>query len=393
MAYLINRNPPARLQCLHSLAKFIFNTYGVNVTFRMTDIKYDDRKINIHSFCDLLVENSALGIKYCPYKENPLSKSGCSLTNGLFEDSTKSKEVSNTVNALHALGFINRIGNNLSLTLEGANFANNLFSSKSILPIIQSAVLNYGLFIGLMYQLYTLNKDTFDTDEIIVGYPSANESFFYEGEYVTISSGSEDDSNTRTKSCLLAWATTCGFICPIPLLNEYEKELSHVSSSSYILQSSRNLRKYKIMHVPKNLFGGTFITNRPLDYKNLTKNIGALRENNQKQIRELTMMLEPKIQNRRFAVLYLLAKAFNVKKNISLKLLVDFLLQFEDMFVIEKESFFDVMCEEIKIAFISGIPFEILNNDILKPMTGLNLEELKSNAPQELITTLDKYEL
>ena len=393
MAYLINRNPPARLQCLHSLSKFIFNTYGVNVNFRMSDIKYDDTGINIHSFCDILVENSAFGIKFCPYKENPLSKSGCSLTNGKSEDTTKSKEVSNTVNALHALGFINRAGNNISLTNEGAYFANISFSSISILPIIQSAVLNYGLFVGFMYQIYTLNKDTFDTDEIIVGYPSANESILYEGEYVTISSGSEDDSNTRTKSCLLAWATTCGFICPIPLVSTYDKDLPHVSSSPYILQPNRNLRKYKVMYIPKKLFDGTFITNRPLDYKNLTKTIGALRENNQKQIRELTMMLEPKIQNRRFAFLYLLAKAYDAKKNISLKLLVDFLLQFENLFVIEKESFLNVMCEEIKIAFISGIPFEFLNKDTLKPITGLNLDELKTNAPQEVINTLDKYKL
>jgi hypothetical protein len=393
MAYLINRNPPARLQCLHSLSKFILNTFGVDVMFRMSEIKYDDSAINIHSFCDILTVNAALGIKFCPYKENPLSKSGCSLTNGKLEDTTKSKEVSNTVNALHALGFINRIGNNVSLTKEGAAFANEPFSSKSILPIIQFAVLNYGLFVGLMYQIHTLNKDTFDTDEIIVGYPSANESFLHEGEYITISSGSEGDSNTRTKSCLLAWATTCGFICPIPILSSYDKEMPHVSSSSYILQPNRNLRKYKVMNIPQNLFEGAFITRRPLDYKNLTKNIGALRENNQKQIRELTMLLEPKIQNRRFAVLYLLAKAFVSKKNISLKSIVDFMLQFEELFVIEKQSFFDVMCEEIKIAFISGIPFKLLSNDSLKPLTGLNLLELKSNAPQELINTLDKYEL
>ncbi|MBP8994176.1 MAG: hypothetical protein KBG30_10270 [Bacteroidales bacterium] len=391
MAYLINRNPPARLHCLHALCKLINSKYGTAQSFRMSDIKYDSESINIHSFCELLIENNAVNIKYCRYKENPFNTSGCSLTNGILDDTTKSKEVSNTVNSLHALGFLERSGNSLLLTKSGCEFSNTDFNSSIMLNIIRSAVLKYGLFIGVLYQIHCLGKDIFDTSEINVGYPKANEKLLYNGSFVTISSGSEDDSNTRTKSCILAWATTAGFIYPTPLIGDLDTSNPHISSSDYILRSSRNLRKYKVLEIPKDIFSGEFITEKPFDYKNLTKNIGALRENNQQSIRELTLQVEPKIQNRRFAVLYILNKAFNQKKEVSLKTLVSFMLEHEDYFVIEKEKMYQTMCEEINIATISGLLFEIKENDIIHPLTGINIIELSMNAPSQLVNILDRF--
>ena len=393
MAYLINRNPPARIQCLHSLCKLIQSKYSTNIHFRMSDVKYDSEAINIHSFCDLLIENKSVGIKYCRYKENPFSASGCSLTNGRTDDTTKSKEVSNTINSLHALGLLDRVGNTLKLNSSGNEFANSKFSSDEMLLIIKNSVLKYGLFIGVLYQILSLGKDVFDTSEINVGYPKANERILYNGSMVTISSGSEDDSNTRTKSCILAWATTAGFIYPLPLIATLDKNRPHISSSEYILQSSRNLRKYKVIEIPNHIFSGSFITERPFDYKNLTKNIGALRENNQQDIREITMRMEPKIQNRRFAVLYCLNKAFINKNYLSLKSLVDFMLKHEDIFIIERSKTYETMCEEINIALISGIPFTIKDNDKLYPLTGINSSELTVNAPSALIETLNEYKL
>lgn len=391
MAYLINRNPPARLQCLHGLCKLIYNLYGLSKNFRMSNLKYDPHKENIHSYCTLLIENNSLGIKYCPYKENPLNTSGCSLTNGVDDDTTKSKEVSNTVNALHALGFINRTGNILQLTKAGANFSNVEFDSIEMLPIIRKAVLRYGLFVGLMFQLHNFETDEFDTDEIFVGYPHSNENVIYQGETVKISSGSEDDSNTRTKSCMLAWATTAGFIYPVSLLESFNSAKPHVSSSSYILSKNRNLRKYKIMHIPGYLFDGSFITERPLEYKNLTKNTGALRENNQQIIRELSLKLEPKIQNRRFAIAYLLNEAFKQKKTLALKKLVEFLLRFPELFVIDKKSFYNTICQEVNIGFMAGIPFEIVDGEDLRPVVGINIDELSLRVPNTVIEALNKF--
>ena len=51
------------------------------------------------------------------------------------------------------------------------------------------------------------------------------------------------------------------------------------------------------------------------------------------------------------------------------------------------------MCEEINIAFISGIPFTIENGDELKPHTGINIDELAINAPTPLLTILKQFEL
>jgi hypothetical protein len=392
MAFLINRNPPARLQCLHSLCKFIDTKIGVGVQFRMNDIKFNPDELNIHSFCDLLIENKELDIKYCRYKDNPFSASGCSLTNGIFDDTTKSKEVSNTINSLHALGFVDRIGNKLVLTPSGSEFSKTKFESQEMLILIQNSVLKYGLLIGVLFQIYKLDKEVFDTAEINVGYPKANERLEYNGSLVTISSGSEDDSNTRTKSCLLAWATTAGFICPLPILDSLDIKQPHVSSSDYILQNNRNYRKFKVIKIPKRLFEGSFVTERPLDYNNLTKNIGALRENNQKEIRELTLTVKPKIQNRRLAILYLLNRAFKEYKHLSIKSLIDFMLMHENVFVIEKSVIHDTIWEELNIAFISGIPFTLEKNEVLKPHTGINLQELTINAPDELISILDKFQ-
>lgn len=390
MSFLINRNPPARLQCLHGLCKMILNRFGTEQTFRMSEIKYDPNSENIHSYCELLIRNTSLNINYCPYKENPLNTSGCSLTNGISDDTTKSKEVSNTVNALHALGFLIRRGNSLQLSLTGKEFSLIDFTSPEMLPHIRKAVLKYGLFVGFMFQLSRLNSQVFNSDEISVGYPRSNEKINLDGEIITLSSGSENDSNTRTKSCILAWAISAGFISPISLLNKYNPLIPHVTSSEYILKSNRNERTFKILDIPTFLFNGSFISENPLDYKNLTKNIGALRENNQKNIRDLTLKFEPKIQNRRFAICYLLNEAFKKKKLLSFTKMIEFLSNY-DLFIIDKESFYYTMSEEINIAFIAGIPFDNIDGDNLKPLVGLNIDELTLNAPMEVINALNKY--
>ena len=56
---------------------------------------------------------------------------------------------------------------------------------------------------------------------------------------ISISSGSEKDSNTRTKSCLLAWGISASFFHPIDLeAATFEKK------QSYVMSSIRNKKKY-----------------------------------------------------------------------------------------------------------------------------------------------------
>ena len=105
MAYLINRNAPSRIECLHSLIKFLYKNYK-NTSFRLDDCMFSRDEDNIHNYCSL-IEKTVLGYK-CPYKESPLSDAGCYITNGKLEDTTKKKEVSNTINALHGMGFLIR---------------------------------------------------------------------------------------------------------------------------------------------------------------------------------------------------------------------------------------------------------------------------------------------
>lgn len=395
MSYLINRNPPARFQCLHGLCKFINNNYGTSKSFRMNDIKFNSKTINIHAVCELLVTKKSLGLRYCPYKEkNPLSVSGCGLTNGVLQDTTKSKEVSNTVNALDGLGLISRTKNDLILTDLGKAFAETSYNTAAMHKIIVKAVLNYGMFVGFLAQIkFNFSGKTFNTDELFVGYPTPKEEIIINGRKIVISSGSEKDSNVRTKSCLLAWATTAGFIQPVNLTTKVRVEFAHVDLSDYLLQSNRSLQYYKIIDIPDTLFNNGFITSKPLDYNNLTKNIGALRENNQKESREITMQMEAKIKNRRFAILYSLNQAFSKKVAVNLESLIRFLILYEDEFIVDKTSFQKVMNIELSIAYMAGIPFLLQKDKTLIPLTGLNLSELNLNVPTRILNIVKSFQL
>jgi len=392
MSYIVNRNSPARIECLYYLMKFITEEFSLNHPFKMKDIKYDSKKNNTLNYCKILNENKLLNVKYCKYKENPLNDSGCSLTNGVDSDSTKSKEVSNTVNSLHALGFINRIKNDLYLTPLGIEFSSTNLNSKKYLDTIRKSVLNYGLFVGFLSKIHQLNSQVFDTNEITLGYPNSDEIIEYEGEKVTVSSGSEKDSNTRTKSCLLAWATSCGYIAPDNLILEenYYEKLTQIETREFILSKKRNVRKYKVVQIPKFLFNGTFIVERPLNYDNLTKNTGALRENNQEKIRALTLSIEHIIKNRRYAIVYILNRSFELKKDLDFSLFLNYLKGFPEKFIISDESFEEVMYSELDVSFIVGIPF-ILKSNKIHPLTGVNIDELSVGAPKDLNETLSLF--
>ena len=121
MAFLINRTAAARIECLHALAQLIKSKFGQE-NFALKDIKFDRSSENIHQYCSLLKNSDLMGA-YCRFKDNPLDDAGCAITNGANSDTTKSKEVSNTINAMHALGFVERKGRSMKLTQEGVVYA------------------------------------------------------------------------------------------------------------------------------------------------------------------------------------------------------------------------------------------------------------------------------
>lgn len=395
MAYLLNRNPAARFECLHALSKLIFDKFGTNNTFSMKDVKYDrSDDVNIHSYCTLLV-NSILGTRHCPYKQNPLDEAGCSLTNGVIEDTTKSKEVSNTINALHALDFVERDNSSITLTSSGVLFSKATFGTKEMQEIIKKAVLNYGPVIGVLKQIYDLSKpnNIFNSNDIKVGYPNTLEVISYNGYNVTLSSGSQKDSNTRTRSFILAWLTTAGFIRPLELEKLEENEFAHYKFRDYLNQSHRGERTYALIEKPCFIESeNKFITNKPLDFKNLTKLTAALRENNQNTVREATLKYEPIINNRRFAILYFLNEAYLRNRLLKLEDLLSFFRSNYETFIITDDDLLSVIASELQIAYMAGIPYDIINEAgaiYIKPITGINLIEMSKGAPLELINILE----
>jgi hypothetical protein len=389
MAYLINRNPSARAECLHALCGLIHNSFGEGKKFTLNEIKFNPNTENIHDHCNNLIVNKDLERTYCRYKQNPLDKSACSLTNSQSHDTTKSKEVSNTINSLHNLGLVCREHGNTYLTELGTKFALSKINTKDFSDIFRRACLNSGLMVGFLGYIFNLNKTNFETKDIYVGYPNPKEKVEHNGHNVEISSGSTNDSNTRTKSCLLAWGVTAEFFAPE---NFYlSKKWDDESLKEYVLSEKRNLRRYKLRKFPYEIFSKHFETKKPLDYKNLTKGTGALRENNQKVIRETTLFFERKIQNRRAAIVLTLDKCYRDKKNLNFKRFINFLSR-HDEFVVNPDAFERVMQEEIKIAFMAGCPIQILGEEI-KPLTCVNKQELMSSLEgRSIINILRSYE-
>jgi hypothetical protein len=382
VAFLINRNPAARFQCLHSLCKLINSKYGTSQSFRFNEIKFDVNSTNIHSFCDYLTKKEGLGINHCPYKK-ALDKSACSLTNSIQADSTKSKEVSNTINSLHGLGLVTRNEKGaVTLTQLGKKFAQTDFYSKKMHPIIVEAVLNYGPMIGLLGQILHLKTGKFDTSDLVVGYPITEEKINYGESRVTISSGSEQDSNTRTKSSLLAWGISAGFF-KLESVPKYDFQCAHIESADYILAEKRGQRKFEILEVPQKI-NNKFCVNRTLDYNNLTKNSKALRENNQAEVREATMQSTVVIQNRRFAILCLLNNAYIKGQSITIEDVFDFLKKKPELYVLNLADLKKVVLIEIQIANSAGIIVEKSGNR-LTPKNSLNVKELEIGAPASLI--------
>ena len=141
-------------------------------------------------------------------------------------------------------------------------------------------------------------------------------------------------------------------------------------------------------------FPNAEITDRPLNYDNLTKMNFCLRENGQSVVREATMFFEAKIKNRRFAILFLLNLAFQNKTAISLGDIIDVLKEDKDKFVVSEEDLEETISTEIEIAFMAGIPFirRYMNGKLyLQPTKGLNLDELEVGAPQDVINFLNQY--
>lgn len=389
MAFLINRKAPSRVECLHSLIKFLYKNYG-DKSFHLDDCMFSREEDNIHNYCSL-VEKTPFGLK-CPYKESPLSDAGCYITNGKLEDTTKKKEVGNTINALHGMGLLSRTGHDILLTAEGKKFASIDIFTPEAAKMIQKAILSYGPVIGAIDEIENIsNGAVFTGKEIEVGYPSTSETVIENGYYITISSGSTTDANTRSRSCYLSWLVSAGIIEPIGITPDVSSNIPYLKYRSFLNADSLSARKYRVVISPSEVYKQIKITRFPLDYQNLTKRTMALRENGQAAIREVTLKYEYRIQNRRFAILYLLNNSYEINKPLKYQTLYKLFTENPSFFVIEADNFDEVLKEELHIANVSGIPFKVENikgDYFYTPKVGLNIDELSIGVPKQLLSLI-----
>jgi hypothetical protein len=390
MAELINRPAAGRIECLFYLLKDLKVRFGTTNEFSLNDAKYTPARKNVHLYCKLLVSETNLNINYCPYLTNILSKSGCALTNSLEEDTQKQKAVSNTINALHGLGLINRGSSKSKISKRGSKIADIEFGSNEFGELISESITQYGPLIGMLGLLHVNKIERFTSASVQVGYPNSGDKIEYQNKIIPISVGSQKDSNVRTRSVLLSWAINAGFIEPEILVNR-DKLAPHIFYRDYLLRDKRTDQMYRTTDKISEFFSGRHTIERPLDYEHLIKNVKALREKGQEIIRNETMKVSSIIRNRRFAILYFMNKAFTNSSGLEFENLYKFMKNYEELFVIKQSDFKSILARELNICFSAGIPFEAMGK-ILKPLNGIDEKELLKNAPDDLIEVLLKYE-
>lgn len=390
MSYLINRNPSGRLICIDALVKYLFDRFGKN-EFQIKDVKFDARASkNIHQHCSLLATYSGLrGMRACPFLENKLSPAKCYLTQSIQHDTQKSKSASDAANAIDGLGLAARSGSNIRLTSDGIRLTQLEFASTEWLQFMRQKVLCYGPFVGMLQQAQEQTSGgTVLKRNVNIGYPDPAETTRVGGKVVTISAGSTTDTITRTRAVLFAWAVTTGYLIPKILSPIADLSKTHTETLSYIKQKTLGSQDYEL-RLPNGLFNGTLFVDRPLSYHTMTKSTKALRERGQKVSRTVTMQLEGKIKNRRFAVVHALGVASQTRKKLDFQELVKKLQSYPTLFVLDKAQFTRTMIIETRIASIAGIPFKRQKRALL-PLTRINLDVAKIGAPENVLSCLEK---
>lgn len=390
MTAIINRTPTGRIISLHAEIKYLKARYGLK-SFPLKGLKYDSsEKINPLMFFPLVKKHPSIGV-YDPYLDNPLDPSKFHLTRSIQYDTLKSKSASECLNALEALGWVDREGRLSKLTKEGLRISEIPYESEEFFNPARDAVLGYGVFIGFLFKCFkTLNdqSNTINKDEIEIGYKDTHEFIEINGRKISLSTGSQKDTIVRTRSTLFAWAITTGFALPASHPVPKKLTLWHMDTLNEISNKHWGWNKMQ-MFIPEKLFDGSHYVDRPLSYKWMTKSTRALRERGQEEVRKTSLGQEDKVKNRRFAIVYVLALAAKNAKKIDFKKLIIELASYPSLFVINANDFELVMQIEKDIAIISGIPFSELE-EILTPLTKINIRILTEGAPENIIKRVEE---
>ncbi len=388
MTAIINRTPTGRLISLHSELQYLKARYGIG-KFELKGLKYDDTAdINPLMFFPLAVDNPSIG-KYDPYLDNPLSPAKFHLTQSIQYDTQKSKSASECLNALEALGWIERLGSLSKLTEKGLTAAELKYENANMFELMRESVLGYGVFVGFLYKCFLKSESNglLNKNSVEIGYKDTHEFIHVNGTNIPISTGSQKDTIVRTRSTLFAWAISTGFALPINHGVPKDRLNWHVDTLDEITNKHWGWSKMK-MFIDSDLFDGSRFIERPLSYRWMTKSTKALRERGQQNIRNVSLQEENKVKNRRYAIVYCLALSAINSTVVNYTEFIDQLLKYPDLFVVNKEDFQRVMQIEKDIAIVSGIPF-VDKDNILKPLTKINVEYLTKDAPHEVTKTVE----
>jgi hypothetical protein len=383
MAYLINRNPSGRLLCLHGLLQYVAHHWG-DGPYEIRNFKFDAQRVpNIHEFSPCAT--TSYGFQSCIYLDNPSSLAGCGLVNSVIEDTQKSKSASDIFNALDGLGFITRNDNKAVITPLGREFISAERDSLQWEVIARKGVQNYGPFVGLTYLASQFGKDAkWRRNQVNLGFAETGEEVEFNNERVILSTGSQNDTVTRSRSSIIAWGVATGYF--IPSVSKIDKIglPSQVSNYEYLMSSKLADGFINSELVYKNL---TNVVGRPLSYNQLVKSIKSLRENGQEAQRNASLHWEQIIKNRRLAVAFTLNTSAVIGKPLVFDKFVEELSKLPN-FVVAKDQLWDIMATELKNAFVIGTPYEVMHDGRLQGLRQVDLDVLCFGATESILDQL-----
>ncbi len=385
MSYLINRNPSGRLLCLHGLLQYVSHHWG-DGPYEIKNFKFDSRKKpDIHDFSPCL--STDYGFRSCRYLENPSSLAGCGLVNSLAEDTQKSKNASDVFNALDGMGFITRSGRTATITELGKKFALSSRDSNEWERLAREGAQNYGPFAGLVYLASQFPRDVgWFRGQISLGFSETGEQVTFNGETVTLSTGSQSDTITRSRSSIINWGVASGFFVPNRYVEKLTKGPHQVQFYDYLM--SPNLADgfwntdLVYQAVPS-------VVSRPLSYNQLVKSIRSLRENGQEAQRNASLHWETIIKNRRLAIAYALNESASSGEPLVFDEFVARLAEMPD-FVINKAEMASTLAAELGNAFVIGTPYKVLPGNLLQGKREVDLSVLSNGAGDSVIEQLRK---
>ena len=383
MAYLINRNPSGRLLCLHGLLQYVAHHWG-DGPYEIKNFKFDSQKApNIHEFSPCAT--TSYGFQSCIYLDNPSSLAGCGLVNSVVEDTQKSKSASDIFNALDGLGFITRNDNKAVITPLGREFITADRESVNWEIIARKGVQNYGPFVGLTYLASKFETGaTWRRNQVNLGFAETGEEVVFNNEQVILSTGSQNDTVTRSRSSIIAWGVATGFFVPSSSKKDKVNLPSQVSNFEYLMSPKLADGFINSELVYEHM---TNVVGRPLSYNQLVKSIRSLRENGQEAQRNASLHWEQIIKNRRLAVAFALHTSALLGQPLVFDKFVEELSKLPD-FVVSKDELWDIMATELKNAFVIGTPYKVMPGGRLQGLRQVDVEVLCLGATQSILDQL-----